>query len=835
MTYLSRTLTAIVGIVLPGLAAPVSYSSYLGAAGVDNAVAVAIDPDGNIYVAGWTESGGSSGVDSFVTKLSSDGSRIIWSMPLAGNGEDRATGIAVDAGGNVYVAGWTNSTNFPTQGAYQERNAGGRDAFLTKLGSTGAIIFSTYFGGTGNDAANGIAIDSAGNIYIAGETTSSDLPVRSALQPVKRGGIEAFAAKFVPTGDVLVFATYLGGNLDDRANAIAVDTGGNAYITGDTSSSDFPVASALQAVSGGAQDAFVLKLGSQGSLVYSTYLGGSGGIVGLPESGRAIGVDSAGNAYVAGVTSSVNFPVASAAQPHLAGGITDGFVAKLNPTGSALIYSTYLGGSSVDYCTGIAVSSAGAWVAGYTASSNFPTRTPAQGSNAGVYDAFVVQLAAGGAVEQSTYLGGSDNDAANAIAVAAGAIYVAGQTASTNFPLMNPVQGSLNGMFDSFLTRYGEPAQEGAARFVPITPCRVLDTRNLAGPFGGPALMGGETRSFEIPASGCGVPATATAYAANVTVAPYGMLGYVTLWPTGEPRPVVSTLNSYDGRIKANAALIPAGTAGSVSIFATNPTDVILDINGYFVPATSGEGLAFYPLTPCRIMDTRRSAGPLGGPSLAAAATRNVPVLSSACGVPATARAYSLNLTVVPHGILGYLSAWQGGRVKPLVSTLNALTGQVTANAAVIEAGADGSINLYAMHETDVLVDINGYFSESGPGGLSFYPLAPCRIADTRYPSGPLGAAFNGTRTLAVWQGACDLEIADAYSLNVTVIPHESFFGHLILWPSDSPQPVVSTLNAYDGSIVSNAAMVPAANGSINMFTTGLTDLLLDVNGYFAP
>ncbi|HOL73413.1 MAG TPA: SBBP repeat-containing protein [Bryobacteraceae bacterium] len=840
MKCLGRTLSAILWIAISGFAAPISYSSYLGAAGIDSATAVAVDSSGCILVAGWTESGGTSGVDAFVTKLSPDGKTVIWSTPLSASGTDQATSIAVSASGDVYVAGWTNSLNFPVQNAFQGRHGGARDAFLAKLTSSGAVAFITYFGGSGNDAASGIALDSAGNIYIAGETTSPDLPVKNALQANRRGGTDAFVAKFVPAGNALVFATYVGGALEDRANAIAVDTGGNAYVTGDTSSSDFPVAGALQAASGGGQDAFVLKLNPLGSLVYSTYLGGSGGAAGLPESGKAIAVDSAGNAYVAGVTSSKNFPVAGAAQPSPGGGTTDGFVVKLNPAGSSLVYSTYLGGASVDYCTAIALDAAGAvWVAGYTASANMTMKAPAQGSNAGLYDAFLVQLASNGStIEQSTYLGGSASDSAYAIGIAAESIYVAGQTGSSNFPLKEPVQASLSGMLDGFITRYGEQKQPEVevrgARFVPITPCRVLDTRNPAGPFGGPAFKGGDTRSFEIPAGGCGIPPTAIAYAANLAVVPHGKLGFVTIWPTGKPLPVASTLNSFDGRVKANAVLIPAGTAGAVSIYASDPTDVFLDINGYFVPATSTEGLAFYPVVPCRIMDTRWSNGPLGGPSLAGGSPRNVPVRSSPCGIPATARAYSLNLTAIPHGSLPYLSAWPGGKAQPAVSTLNAYGGQVTANAAVIEAGPDGSINVFASHNADVLVDINGYFAPPGPGGLSFYPVTPCRIADTRDPSGPLGPAFQGLRPLAVAQSPCGLPVAEAYSLNATVIPRGRL-SYLNLWPSGEPQPGVSTLNAFDGAVTSNAAIVPATGGSINVFTTELTDLFLDANGYFAP
>ena len=208
----------------------------------------------------------------------------------------------------------------------------------------------------------------------------------------------------------------------------------------------------------------------------------------------------------------------------------------------------------------------------------------------------------------------------------------------------------------------GLPAAGGGAlNFVPITPCRVLDTRNQASPFGGPAIAGNSSRDFNIPASACGIPATAQAYSVNVVVVPSGPLGFITMWPTGQTQPLASTLNSLDGRIKSNAAIVLAGTGGSISIFASNTTDAILDINGYFVPATDPTGLAFYPVAPCRIADTRNGVAALGGPSMAPAQTRTFPVLSSACNLPATARAYSLNFAVVPSGALGFLAAWPTG------------------------------------------------------------------------------------------------------------------------------------------------------------------------------
>jgi hypothetical protein len=191
-----------------------------------------------------------------------------------------------------------------------------------------------------------------------------------------------------------------------------------------------------------------------------------------------------------------------------------------------------------------------------------------------------------------------------------------------------------------------------------------------------------------------------------------------------------------------------------VSFYATAATDLVLDIGGYFVPTGSGSGLAFYPLPPCRIADTRMAnLGQLGAPSLSAGQSRTFPVLSSVCNVPFSAQAYSLNFTVVPPGPLGYIAAWPTGQVQPLASLLNALTGTATANAGIIPAGTSGSINVYTSNTTDLAIDINGYFAPPGTGGLSLYNLAPCRVLDTRLPAG--SQPFSGERDVNVTGSGC--------------------------------------------------------------------------------
>lgn len=366
--------------------------------------------------------------------------------------------------------------------------------------------------------------------------------------------------------------------------------------------------------------------------------------------------------------------------------------------------------------------------------------------------------------------------------------------------------------------------------FVPIQPCRVADTRDPSGPFGGPEISGASSRDFIIPNSACGIPPNAAAYSLNVTVVPQGQLGYLTIWPSGQSQPVASTLNS-DGRIKANAAIVRAGANGAVTVFATDTTQVILDINGYFVPGASS-ALNFYPTTACRIADTRQGALPFGGPSLNAGETRSFPITLSGCNIPGAAQAYSLNITAVPHNTLDYLTAWPTGQTQPYISTLNASTGAVTANAAIVRAGTNGSISLFVTDASDVVIDINGYFGAPANGGLSFYPVNPCRALDTRFSSGQ----FSGTLAVNVAGGNCGAELpaAKAYVLNSTAVPPAPL-TYLTLWPDSQPQPYVSTLNSLDGAITSNMSLVPTVNGSIDAFASNPTQLVLDISGYFAP
>jgi hypothetical protein len=294
-------------------------------------------------------------------------------------------------------------------------------------------------------------------------------------------------------------------------------------------------------------------------------------------------------------------------------------------------------------------------------------------------------------------------------------------------------------------------------------------------------------------------------------------------------------LNSLDGRIKANAAIVPAGASGDVSVYATDTTNVILDIDGYFAPV-SGSTLAFYTLPPCRVADTRQDTFPpgLGSPYLTGGQERPFPILNAtACNIPSSAAAYSLNFTVVPHGPLGYLTVWPTGGSRPNVSTLNDIPGQIIANAAIVVAGASGEVSVYPTNDTDLVIDINGYFAAAGPGGLSLYGVPPCRVIDTRN----MGGAFRGTRSPpvdVVDTGCGTSSLAQAFVFNATVVP-QGALGYLTLWPDGIGRPGVSTLNALDGSISSNMAVVPTTNGKVDAYASGLTQLVLDISSYFAP
>lgn len=382
------------------------YSTFIGGSGDDEGYDITIDANGSAYVVGSTDSGNfptqnpwqnarNGFTDAYVLKLNPAGNGLIYSTYLGGGGFEEGEGIAIDAANNAYVTGATASNDFPAQAGVQASyGGGGFDGFVAKLNAAGTLVYGTYLGGTAFDTGGDIAVGSDGTAYIVGDTASTDFPLMNAAQTARGGSSDAFVTRLSADGSELLFSTFLGGSFEETGYGIALDSDGNAYVTGETESSNFPTTTgAFQTSSGGYVDAFVTKVSADGSWVYSTYLGG-----GDADRAYGIAVDSADSAYVTGSTMSGNFPIENALQPAMNGG-SDAFITKFNSAGDGLLYSTYLGGLLWENGDAIAVDNAGnAFVAGVTGSANFPLEGPVQDGLRGPMDVFVVKVSDEGEV-----------------------------------------------------------------------------------------------------------------------------------------------------------------------------------------------------------------------------------------------------------------------------------------------------------------------------------------------------------------------------------------------------------------------------------------------------
>ncbi len=601
------------------------YSSFLGGSQKNAIRKIAIDAAGNAYVAGYTASGdfpaaptalattfgaGPQSRGAFVAKIDSTGSNLLYSTYLSGSADEEATGIALDKSGNIYIAGNTHSTDFPTRNALQSRcgssNQAGTcsSAFLTKISPTGdSILYSTYLGGSGAESARGLVVDANGSAYLAGITSSSDFPTTAGAAQAKCGGTcsqNAFVAKFTPSGDKLVYATYVGGSATDDAADLAVDSLGSAYLTGHTTSPDFPLATPYQksctadaasTTRACIATAFVSKITPDGaSLAYSTYLGGS-----LGSKATAIAVDAQGSAYITGSTQSPDFPTGKAFQKSCGLDASsskcsvDAFLTKFAPTGKTLVYSTYLGGAGRDEASGIAVDGGGnAHLIGRTESTDFPTAKPLQSHLKGSSDAFAARFnPAGSALTFSTYHGGTATESGNGLALdAQGNLYLAGETTSADFPTQHPFQSSCAGACTSaFVTKMALPPANSAPTITSAasttftvgtagtftvtttgTPTPAIDdgsatlpgavtftdngdgTATLAGT---PSAGSGGTYTFTITAANTVLPNATQSFtltvneaptitSANATTFTEGVAGTFTVTATGFPKPTLS-------------------------------------------------------------------------------------------------------------------------------------------------------------------------------------------------------------------------------------------------------------------------------------------------------
>lgn len=580
---------------------------------------------------------------------------VAYSTYVGGAGFDAGYGIAVDGSGGVYMTGTTGSIGFPAAGSGVNAND---DLFVTKFNENGQLLYNTILAGNGNTSGQAIAVDSAGNAYVAGTTEASNFPVTpAAWQKVFGGVADAFAAKLNPTGQ-LVYATYIGGMGQETGTGIAIDPSGNAYISGYTSSVFPTTASAAQRLYGGGfSDAFLVKLNALGSAaLYSTLLGGTGN-----DLAEAVVVDAAGHACIAGYTDSSNLAVQSAVQPS-PGGEGDALVACLAADGTAWTAVTYLGGSNLDQAFALAIDPAGnLYVAGATFSQDFPaTAGVFQPANAGGYDAFIAKLSPGGAsLVYATYLGGNGSDAALAVAAgSAGDLWIGGYTLSTNFPLAGAWQSVAGGSFDGFVSHLSADAT-------------VLLTSSYLGGAGDDRVLGiasdpaglvfatGSTLSTNFPVTIGAMQAAASegmnAFLSNIGLSAETISGQVTLGGNAMSGVTLTLSGSQTGAITTDASgnygfIVPAGgtytvTAGSIF----SPPSVTFDnlttnqIANFSNPCTYSVG----PSAP--YLDATNQAGPVvsitAGPGCAwtAAASDFITITSGATGAGNGTVAFSVS------------------------------------------------------------------------------------------------------------------------------------------------------------------------------------------------
>ncbi len=743
-----------------------------------------------------------------------------WSSPATLPGKVWALAVSPSNPTAVYAAAGSVTSN----------------GFAAKIGSDGkALLWSTFYSGSAGSSTTGVAAAPSGDVWIAGNTESADLPVTTDVTSSSPSGGAAFLARISDTTAACSYSlhppsliSYGGGS-----GGFGVTAPSGCAWTATTSDSWITLTPPGSGVGSG--------------IVYGT----------IPDNNT--GATRTGTVGVNGQTftlieadSSCTYSVSTPASLSASGGTVQltvtapagcpWGVTPFSPVVAVVSGSTGTGNGTVTLS--VAANSGVQWLSPLVAVGPQPvTLSEADACTYVLAPLTLASAAASGSISVTANLGGcswSATSDAPWLTISSTSTV----TGSGSFPY-SAQENDAGAARTAHVTLDHQQftitqSPPPGLYFVPVTPCRVADTRGPAGPFGSPSLVADSSRSFAIPQSGCGIPATAQAYSLNVTVVPQGPLYYLTLWPDGQTQPVVSTLNSWDGSVVANAAIVPAGTGGGVSVYVPNATDLILDVNGYFDSAAGAGAYSFYPSTPCRVADTRVGSGALGGPSMSADETRDFPVPSSACGLPSTASAYSMNVTVVPAGYLGYLTTWATGQPQPVASTLNSWTGKVVANAALVPAGTGGSVSVLASNPTDVILDTNGYFgAPGGAGALNFHPVTPCRVVDTRGLSGPFGGPEMGageTRSLPIPTSPCGIPAAAAaYSLNVTVVP-DGYLAYLTVWPAGAAPPVASTLNSWDGSVVANAAIVPAGTGgAVSVYVPNPTQVIIDIDGYFAP
>lgn len=875
------------------------YSSFLGGSQNTAITRIATDSAGNAYVAGYTASGdfpasptplsttfgaGTSSRRAFVAKIDPTGSSLLYTTYLSGSVDEQANGLAVDSSGNVYVTGNTHSPDFPVLGAFQSAcavSATGScsDAFLTKIASTGnAIVYSTYLGGTGDDSATSLAVDANGDVYLAGTTSSPDFPASAGAAQVKCGGSctqNAFVAKFNSFGTSLAYATYLGGSASDEAADIAVDAVGNVYVTGSTSSPDFPIVSAFQKTcpldsssSTGAclATSFVAKLKTDGSgLAYSSYLGGS-----LGSKASGIALDSLGGAYVTGSTQSPDFPVLNAFQKscginaatkHCA---VNAFVTKLAAAGSTLVYSTYLGGSTEDEATGIAVDTAGnAHIVGSTASPDFPTLKPLQSQLDGAKDAFVAVLkSTGSALSFSTFHGGSSTENGNSVALdAKGNVYLAGQTSSADFPTLTPFQSSCAGTCsNAFVSKLSaipqvvtppSIAKAFGAATIPVNGTTTVtftltnpDTVNAQTGLAFTDTLPGSMVVATTPSlsNTCGGTATAAAGATTISLSGAGLAVSpasctVSVKVTDTIAEVVTnsvTVSSTNGgtgnTATANLTVVSppvlAKAFGAASIPLNGSTSLSFTVqNNNTTQSLSAIGFADTFPAGLVISTPNGLTGSCGGGTITATHATAVVSLAGATLAASASCTFSVNVTGTTAGTknntTGAVTSTEGG-------TGNTASASLTVNPPAsisATAGTPQSATISTAFTTNLQATVLDVASNPVPG-VSVTFTAPA--------SGPSGTFANGTATTSVNTNASGVATATVFTAN-TKASSSSYTVTATVSGVATPANFSLTNNAGPPNSISATAGNNQSATINTAFTTNLQATVLDASSNPVP
>jgi hypothetical protein len=821
-----------------------SYSTYLGGSLYDYATAIAVDSAGNAYITGWTYSGNfpttvgafqttfGGSRDGFVTKLNASGTAVVYSTYLGGSSSGSSSGgsgIAVDASGDAYVTGGTSSTNFPTTaGAFQTTPGGG---FVTELNPSGtALVYSTYFA----SGAAGIVVDSGGNAYLTGSAGANFPTTAGAFQTTLAGSADAFVTKLNASGTALVYSTYLGGSGGEGFGGvggagIAVDSAGNAYVTGGMGSNFPTTAGAFQTTySGGHNDAFVTKLNASGTaLVYSTYLGGNASKGVVAQQGYGIAVDSTGNAYVTGQTSTTNFPTTTGAFQTTYGGAIEPFVTKLNASGTALVYSTYLGAShntgAFSQGYGIAVDNYdNAYVTGFTLSTDFPTTAGALQTTLGGSggNAFVTEMnVSGTALVYSTYLGGTGGDQANGIALdSAGNFYITGY-ATPSFPTTA----------GAYQTTYGGGDGDG---FVAEFAAGVA-----INPTGLPAATVAAGYSQTLSASGGTAPytfaVTAGSLPAGLTLSVGGVLSGTPIAAGPSSFTVTATdANSTTGSLSYTLAAYPAslsvsgfpspttaGVAGTLTVTA-------LDANGNVIPSYQGtvhfSSSDSHAVLPANYTFTAANQGvftftvtleTVGSQSITATDTAVASVTGSETGIS----------VVAPIAAMLVFS-----NVPSSTTAGSAFNVTVTAEDAYgnIATGYSGTVHFTSSDPQSVL-PANYTFTAGDNGQHTF--------SATLETAGTQSLTATDTVTSSIFGTASGIVVnpAAAARLSITALPASVTSGKAYTFTVTALDAYGNTASGYRGTVKFTSsdkkATVPAnytftaANNGVHAFTNGVT------------